>query len=172
MNMRRRMYFILQDSQRTKAVHDELLLALIPETHMHVVANDDVDLTGLPEASLLQKSDLVHAIQLGIPIGGLTGILIGIVAIVAGWISPGFEAQLILATALTGLFMGTFASTLIAVNVPNTRHLAFEKDLKAGHLLLIVDVPVARVDEIKTMVSRHHPDVDMRGLEPNIPAFP
>jgi len=172
MNMRRRMYFILPNRQVTKKVHDELLLALIPETHMHVIANDDVDLTGLPEASLLQKSDLVHAIQLGIPTGGLTGILIGIVAIMAGWITPGYEAQLILATAVTGLFMGIFASSLIAVNVPNTRHLAFEKDLKDGHLLLIVDVPVARVDDISGLVTKHHPEVDMRGLEPNIPAFP
>lgn len=172
MNMRRRMYFILPSRQITKKVHDELLLALIPETHMHVVANPEVDLSGLPEASVLQKSDLVHAVQLGIPIGGLTGILIGIVAIMAGWISPGFEAQLILATALTGLFMGTFASTLIAVNVPNTRHLAFEKDLKKGHLLLIVDVPVARVDDIKALVTKHHPEAVMRGVEPNIPAFP
>ncbi len=170
--MKRRLYFILPGPQLARTVHNELLLALVPEQHMHVIAEDCVDLEGLPEASLWQRSDLAHGLQLGVPVGGLTGVVAGILAVLSGWISPGYEAQTIMATMLTGLFVGSWAASMIAINVPNTRHHAFEGDLRQGHVLLIVDVPVQRVEEITELVTRHHPEADMRGVEPNIPVFP
>jgi len=170
--MRRRMYFILPGLPLARTVFNELLLSRIPESHMHVIAREGINTDDLPPASLWQKSDLIHSLQLGIPVGALTGILIGVLAVFFGWINPGFEAKAILATVVAGLVIGSFAATLIAVNVPNTRHLPFEKDLRQGHILFIVDVPLRQVDEISEMVTRLHPDAVDRGIEPNIPAFP
>ena len=170
--MKRRLYFILPDTQLARTVHNELLLARVPENRMHVIADGRVDVGGLPEASFWQKSDLLHGLQLGLPVGALTGLVVGILAIVFGWIAPGYEAKSILATVLAGVFVGTWAASMIAVNVPNTRHRAFESDLRQGHILFIVDIPVLRVDEITELVTRHHPEADMRGVEPNIPVFP
>lgn len=170
--MKRRLYFILPNTRLARTVHNELLLARVPENHMHVIADDRVDLEGLPQASLWQRSDLAHGLQLGLPVGGLTGLVVGIIAVLSGWISPDFEAKTIMATVLAGVFVGTWASSMIAVNVPNTRHRAFVADLHQGHVLFIVDVPVQRVEEITELVIRHHPEADMRGIEPNIPVFP
>jgi len=170
--MKRRLYFILPDTRLARTVHDELLLARVPENHMHVIADDRVDLEGLPEASLWQRSDLSHGLQLGLPVGGLTGVVVGVLAVLFGWIAPGYEAKTIMATVLAGVFVGTWAASMIAVNVPNTRHRAFEADLREGHILFIVDIPVQRVDEITELVTCHHPEADMRGVEPNIPVFP
>lgn len=170
--MKRRLYFILPDARLARTVHDELLLARVPENHMHVIADSRVDLESLPEASLWQRSDLSHGLQLGLPVGGLTGVVVGVLAVLFGWITPGYEAKTIMATVLAGLFVGTWAASMIAVNVPNTRHRAFEADLQQGHILFIVDIPVQRVDEITELVTRHHPEADMRGVEPNIPVFP
>lgn len=170
--MKRRLYFILPDTELARTVHNELLLARIPENHMHAIADDHVDMEGLPEASLWQRSDLAHGLQLGLPLGGLTGVVVGIIAVLSGWISPGYEAPTIMATVLAGLFVGTWGASMIAVNVPNTRHRAFEADLRQGHVLFIVDVPVQQVEKITELVSRHHPEADMRGIEPNIPVFP
>ena len=170
--MKRRLYFILPDTRLARTVHNELLLARIPENHMHVIADERIDLEGLPEANLWQRSDLSHGLQLGLPVGGLTGVVVGVLAVLFGWITPGYEAKTIMATVLAGLFVGTWAASMIAVNVPNTRHRAFESDLRQGHILFIVDIPVQRVDEITELVTRHHPEADMRGVEPNIPVFP
>ena len=170
--MKRRLYFILPGPRLARTVHNELLLARVPETHMHVIADGRIDLDGLPEASFWQRSDLSHGLQLGLPVGSLTGLAVGVFAILFGWITPGFEAKTIMATVLAGLFVGTWAASMIAVNVPNTRHRAFESDLRQGHILFIVDIPVQRVDEITELVTRHHPEADMRGVEPNIPVFP
>ncbi len=170
--MKRRLYFILPDAHLARTVHNELLLARVPENHMHVIADERIELEDLPEASLWQRSDLSHGLQLGLPVGGLTGVVVGVLAILLGWIAPGYEAKTIMATVLAGLFVGTWAASMIAVNVPNTRHRAFETDLRQGHILFIVDIPVQRVDEITELVTRHHPEADMRGVEPNIPVFP
>lgn len=170
--MKRRLYFILPDTHLARTVHNELLLARVPENRMHVIADERIDLEDLPEASLWQRSDLSHGLQLGLPVGGLTGVVVGVLAVIFGWITPGYEAKTIMATVLAGLFVGSWAASMIAVNVPNTRHRAFETDLQQGHILFIVDIPVQRVDEITELVTRHHPEADMRGVEPNIPVFP
>lgn len=170
--MKRRLYFILPDVKTARLVHNELLLARIPETHMHVIAKDESILEDLPRANLFQKSDLIHSIQTGIPMGGIAGIILGAIAIMGNWVSPGYEGIVLMATVLAGVFIGTWSSTMIAVDVPNSRHKAFERDIDKGKLLYIVDVPVLMVDEVSAMVASHHPDADMRGIEPNIPVFP
>ena len=170
--MIRRMYFMIPNSSLARTIHNELLLSRVAESKMHVIAREDVDLEDLPEANLLQKSDLIHSIQTGIPIGGLTGVLLGALAVSLGAISPGYEGVTIMLTVFAGIFLGAFASTLIAVNVPNTRHRKFEQEVSSGKILFIVDVPVEKVKQITELVTSHHPEADMRGVEPNIPAFP
>jgi len=170
--MIRRMYFVIPSTSLARKIHNELLLSRVAESKMHVIAREDVDLNDLPEANIFQKSDLLHSIQTGIPIGGLTGVILGALAVSLGAVKPGYEGVTIMLTVFAGLFLGVFASTLIAVNVPNTRHRQFETEVSSGKILFIVDVPVEKVQAITEMITSHHPDADMRGLEPNIPAFP
>ena len=37
---------------------------------------------------------------------------------------------------------------------------------------MMVDVAKERVEEIEELVQKHHPEADMGGTEPHIPAFP
>jgi len=37
---------------------------------------------------------------------------------------------------------------------------------------MMVDVPKSKVDTVTSMIKRHHPEADMHGIEPTIPAFP
>ncbi len=170
--MNRRLYFILPDTECTRKVHNELLLAKIPENHMHVIAKEGSDLSELPQANLLQTSDVVHGTQNGFVIGGITGLVLGAVAVflpMAGIELGGFT---ILATAVAGSFIGAWSSSMIALDVPNSKLKPFEKDISEGHILLMAEVPVTKVDEINTLVKKHHPEVDTFGVEPTIPAFP
>ena len=170
--MKRRLYFVLPDSRLAHIVHNELLLARVPENHMHLITRDGVDIGDLPAASVWQKSDVWHAMQLAIPLAGITGIVVGVLAILAGAIAPGYEAKSILAMVVASLFIGVMAASLIGVSVPNTRHQPFEEDLRQGRILFIVDVPVQRVEDITELVTQHHPEAHMGGVEPNIPVFP
>ena len=162
--MRRRLYFLLPDIRSAKVVHNELLLAKVEEKHQHVLARDGTDLVDLPEADLRQKTDIIHGLQLGIIIGGLTGAILSTVAVLMNMIVPGIEVWSVASLTLGGAFLGAFASTMVAVNVRNTRLTRFQEELERGQILYMVDVPYRQVEEITQMVRGQHPEADINLL--------
>jgi len=170
--MKRRLYFFTPDTQTARKVHDQLLLARIPEKDMHVIAKEGMDLDDLPQANLLQKTDLVHSVQLGGAIGGLLGALMAALASLLNWVAPGLEGMTILSTALAGIIIGMVSASMIGINVTNTRLTGFQADIHQGKLLFIVDIPVEQVEKLSNMLTVHFPQSDIRGVDPTIPAFP
>lgn len=170
--MRRRLYFMVPDATSARQIRDELLLARIEDGHIHVLARDGLPLSGLHEASILQKSDFVHGAETGLAVGGGIGIIAGLVAV---FFPPaGVELQLvtILLTALVGAVFGAWVASMVASSIPNSRLKTFESAIAAGRVLMMVDTPAGRVDEIKKRVAAHHPEAMNSGIEPTIPAFP
>jgi len=168
----RRLYFMLPNLETTKTVVDELLLKRIDEHHIHVVAKEGTPLGDLPEANLLQKSDFIPAMERGVAVGGITGVLAGIAAVTfppAGLILGGGA---ILGTSLAGAGIGAWISGMIGMDVPNSQIERFEGAIEKGEVLMMVDIPKERVEEIEALVQQHHPEADMGGTEPHIPAFP
>ncbi len=168
----RRIYFTLPDLEVTHKVVDELLLARIEERHIHVIAKDGCPMEDLPEASLLQKSDFVPALERGVALGGATGILAGLVALAFPPAGLALGGGAVLSIALAGAGVGAWLSSMIGVDVPNSRLKDFEEAIEKGEFLMLVDVPKDRVDEIDEMVKQHHADAEIGGTEPTIPAFP
>ena len=170
--MRRRLYFLLPDINSAKVVHNELLLAKVEEKHQHIIARDGIDLKDLPEADLRQKTDIIHGLQMGMIIGGLTGAILSTIAVMLDMIVPGIEVWSVTSLTVGGAFLGAFASTMIAVNVRNTRLTRFQEEVEKGQILYMVDVPYKRVEDIIQLVRGHHPEADIKGIDPQIPAFP
>ena len=77
----RRIYFLVPNVASAQAIVSELKAASISEQQLYVVANADTPLENLPEASLLERSDLIPALERGVATGGLTGLLAGVVAV-------------------------------------------------------------------------------------------
>nr|MBS0020792.1 DUF1269 domain-containing protein [Gammaproteobacteria bacterium] len=168
----RRIYFLLPNVERARQVVDELLLARIEEHHIHVLAKEGIPMENLPQASFLQKSDFVPALERGVAVGGGAGLLAGLVAVTfppAGMVLGGGA---LLGIALAGAGMGAWISSMIGVDVPNRQLKAFTDAVERGEILMLVDVPKARVGEIEDLVKSHHPEVDIGGTEPTIPPFP
>lgn len=170
--MRKRLYFLLPDIPTTEQVVNELLLARIDESHIHILAKDGIPLGNLPEANLFQKSDFVHSVEQGLAVGGTTGVLAGLAAITfppAGLILGGGA---LLGIALAGAGVGAWASGMIGASLPNSRLKTFETAIEDGQVLMMVDTPKERMEEISENVRKHHPEADVHGFEPTIPAFP
>ncbi|MGD8999796.1 MAG: DUF1269 domain-containing protein, partial [Granulosicoccaceae bacterium] len=162
----RRLYFLVPTVDSARKINDELLLARVEERHIHVIAKEGTPMEDLPEAKLAQKSDVIPALERGIAIGGATGILAGIVAVTippAGLVLGGGA---ILGIGLAGAGFGALMSTMIGVDVPNTRIQKFQDAIDNGELLMMVDVPKNRVDEIDDLVKKHHPEAEIEGTEP------
>lgn len=168
----RRLYFMVPDIDTANTVVDELLLKRVDDHHIHVVAKEGTPMGDLPEANLLQKSDFIPAMERGLAVGGITGVLAGIAAVTfppAGLVLGGGA---ILGTSLAGAGIGAWISGMIGMDVPNSQIEKFEAAIENGEVLMMIDIPKTRVEEIEALIQQHHPDADMGGTEPHIPAFP
>ena len=168
----RRLYFMVPDIDTANTVVDELLLKRVDEHHIHVVAKEGTPMGDLPEANLLQKSDFIPAMERGLAVGGITGLVAGLAAMTfppAGLVLAGGA---VLGTSLAGAGIGAWISGMIGMDVPNTQIQKFEDAIEKGEVLMMVDVPKERVEEIEALVQQHHPEADIGGTEPHIPAFP
>jgi hypothetical protein len=170
--MRRRLYFIIPTLASARQIRDGLLLARIENDHIHVMAKDGIPLAGLHEASVLQKTDVVHGAEMGLAVGGGIGIVAGLIAVFFPPAGVDLQLVTILLTALLGAVFGAWVASMVASSIPNSRLKAFESAIAAGHILMMIDVPSGRVNEIKELVASHHPEAMNSGMEPTIPAFP
>ena len=147
-----------------------MLLARVEERHLHVIAGEGVALGDLPEASLVQKSDFVPAMERGVALGGATGLLAGLSALAM----PGvvIAGGAILAMSLLGAGMGVWMGGMIGMDTEHSHVQKFKSAVEEGQVLVLVDVPKERVEEIEGLVKGIHPEADFEGTEPSIPAFP
>ena len=170
--MRRRLYVVLPDLASARQTANDLLLARIEDRHMHFLARRDLALDELHPAGVLQKTDVRHAFFIDAGIGVLLGAAVGV------WLKlgalGGFEfgvGTLVLCT-IVGLMLGAWGATLIGVSTPSVKLKAYDADFDAGRILLMVDVPHARVAEIQDLLHRRHPEAADHGIDLTMPAFP
>ncbi|HJU50327.1 MAG TPA: DUF1269 domain-containing protein, partial [Pseudogulbenkiania sp.] len=78
--MRKRIYYLIPDLANAQRLMNDLLLARIEEKHIHFLAKEGIDLSSLHRANLFQESDIVHSAEMGLIIGGATGLMSGLVA--------------------------------------------------------------------------------------------
>lgn len=168
----KRLYFLIPDVDTARKIIDEMLLAHIPYEHIHLLARAGTPLEDLPQAGIAQQTDIVPALERGLAVGGTLGALAGLAALAfppAGVVAAGGA---ILFGALGGAGFGAWVSAMIGVRLPNSRLERFETALEQGLLLMMIDVPRDRVDEFQENIKAHHPEAEIEGTEPTIPAFP
>lgn len=174
--MRRRLYFVLPDTSTAEKIEDELLLARVDNNHIHFHSTFERSLGKLPKASVLQKTDLFHAMAVGLVAGGLTGIIVGFLILLnPSWITGLGNVPIlgmILGLSVGGAIFGCWVSGMIGISCPSARLKTFKKAIDQGNILLMVDVPKERVGEITELIKSHHPETDVKGIEATIPAFP
>lgn len=170
--MRRRLFFMLPNVTVARTVLNELLVARIEERHIHFLSRRDTLPPDLPEATFLQKTDFVHALEMGGLIGGIAGAAGGAFV----WLFPpqGLVPELVvvLVGALLGVVLGAWFASMAGSAAPNSALRAFQSGMESGRVLLMVDVPFRRVDEIHELVASHHPEAEWGGVSPQVPAFP
>jgi len=171
--MRKRIYWLLPDLDSARRTMDDLLLARIDERHIHFVAREGADMSGLHAANVLQTSDVIRSAEAGLVIGGAAGAVLGsIIAVAYPMFGDKPQWGLIAVLALVGAPVGAWASSMIGVSTPSKRLQRFEPQIEEGKVLLMVDVPRTRVEEIEARLQALHPEAHLEGVEPNIPAFP
>jgi len=166
------MYVTLPDVASARALANDLLLARIEDRHMQFLARRGTNLGELREAGYIEKTDAVHAGFLGMVVGGALGVVIGLALMRFPPGGASLQLVAVLIAALVGAALGMWLSSMVGLQVPNTRLRGFDADLAQGRVLLILDVPAGRFEEIRQVIARTHPEAVDRGPEPTVPAFP
>jgi hypothetical protein len=163
----RRIYCLIPNTVIARAIVDELLLERVEERHIHIVAKPGTPLGNLPEASVLESSDFYPALEQGIALGGVTGLLAGLVAVAipTGLVLGGGA---VLAITLAGAGVGGLMSSMVGISADSRRIEDYQAAIDRGELLLMIDVPRERVEEIESIVMKHHPEVELEGVDPHV----
>ena len=186
--MTRRIYFLAPGVDSTRKIVDELLIKGVEESQIHVIARESsplwsraqpfatsskegIDLGDLPRASILQKSDFIPAMERALAIGGATGMIAGLVAVVlrTGLVLGGGA---VLASTLAGAGIGAWLSGMVAMDIPNSRLKKYEDAIEKGELLILIDIPKDRIEELCAVIRKHHPEAEFEGVEPIMPPPP
>lgn len=136
------------------------------------MGKEDIPLGNLPQASILQRSDLIHGVVTGLGVGGATGILTGLVAVAFPPEGITLGGWTLLVMALAGALIGAWVAGMIGIDIPNSQLKKFASAVENGQVLMMVDIPKDNIENVTNMIRQHHPEADMHGIEPTIPAFP
>jgi hypothetical protein len=170
--MKRRLYFMLPSVASAERTANDLLLARIDDRHMHFVATPGTHLGKLHEAGYAIRKDLLRGAEVGLVSGGLFGLVVGIVLYAIQPVGIILQPAIVLAMAVLFAVLGAWSSSMIGIALPNSQLSQFEEEIGQGKVLLIVDVPRGRVEEIRSLIGRTHPEANPRGFEPAYPVFP
>lgn len=168
--MRHRLYYLLPDIDSARRTRDDMLLSLIEIRHMHFMSNGTPLPADLPEASILQKTDVVRGAEAGMLVGAGLGMVLGVFLV--NYFDIVSKPAVVIAATLVGLLFGGWAASMVAAALPNSRLAKFYPALEQGGLLMIIDVPARRVEQIERLLDERHPEMRFHSKEPTVPVFP
>ncbi|MET0085852.1 MAG: DUF1269 domain-containing protein [Sedimenticola sp.] len=152
-----RLFILLSDVEQCTAVFSRLRESGVPERHMHVIAGLGTTIEELPEANVLQKTELLHGIIKGGVVGGAAGLVGGLLVVNFPPAGVIFDNSLLLPLSLAGAFIGAAASSLISSREHNRRLDPYQDALARGEILLLADVPKHEAGDLRQMITDAHP---------------
>ena len=171
--MRHRLYYVVPDIAAARSAMDELLLARIEARHIRFMTSGPALPPELPEASLLQRTDIVRGAEMGMAAGAALGLLAGIGLLYYFDLDrAGVKAAVVVVASLLGMLFGAWASSMQGASLPNSRLSGFAPELEGGSFLLMADVPAGQVERVEATMTERHPEMKFKGEESHIPTFP
>ncbi len=164
--MRRRLYFVLPNVKSAHVMMNELLLKRVEANHIHFIARPDTPLEDLPEANVLEKTDVVYCGEIGLVLGAGLGFLAGVLAVTfAPWLGH-VPLMAIPICIIIGAIASALWSGLLATTIPHSRLSMFQKQIEQGQILMMVSVHFHRAQEVRDLLIKTHPEAAYGGTWP------
>ena len=157
----RRLYLLFPGHQFADRAVADLLVLGVDQQHIHTVAKQGIDITGLPKATLRQQNDLLARLDhwfwdINLLVFFFTLALLLVSLWSASWT---WAVSCLLVMGLT-LFLGNH----FAKHVPHAHMSECQTALRHGEILLLVDVPRWRMAAVEKAIRRQHPEVEVGGV--------
>jgi hypothetical protein len=157
----RRLYLLVPAKRHAEAVVRDLMTNRISRHHIHTIAKAGVDISGLPEATLRQRSDAGARLEdwlwdtiLVVFCGALALLVVSLWF--ADWLWVAGTAIVAVATVAFGY--------RFARHIPHTHVEDCLIPLRHGEILLLVDVPRWRIPQVERDLRKRHPEVEIGGV--------
>ncbi|QOR39020.1 DUF1269 domain-containing protein [Billgrantia diversa] len=161
-----RLYFLIPDKETTTDIVNELNMMGLAKDNLHVVGKDwkPLEKEGVPIATLVQTSDVVNASKRGAIVGAVLGLVLGVIAHYV--LIDTNIVWMALGMAVFGALFGVWAGTMVGVSVKDIKVDKYDKAIKRGAMLLIIDIPDEREEAYREVIKRHHPEVVIDKVKP------
>lgn len=122
----------------------------IADDDILLVARADIELDSIPGERQEADSDFIPAALRGAGYGGAAGLLAGLVAVVVAPI--GLTLAGAGAVAVAGALVGSWASALVGSSLPDPVRRAFEEQIQAGNILVVIDATRQALDRAEPVI--------------------
>ncbi len=157
----RRIYLLFPGRQHADRAVADLTRIGIDQHHIHTIAKQGVDITGLPKATVRQRNDFLARLDHGFwDLNLLLFFFALALFLFAVWsASWGWAAGLLLLMGVTYLLGRHFVR-----HVPHAHQTECQTALRHGEILLLVDVPHWRLAAVERAIRRQHPEMELGGV--------
>lgn len=163
----KRLYFLVDDLETASVVSRTLHHAGITDWNFHAISRDEAGLDARRVRSAMpwQQLDFIHTgarwALTGVGIAAFVGIAMEAVQPLPMRIEV---STILLFCLLCGCF-GAWLGGMVGVSRENYKLAPFHAELDAGQTLILVDVAVHRVDEIRTLMAERFPKAHFAGMD-------
>lgn len=157
----RRIYMLFPRYEFAERAVADLVKIGVDQHHLHSIAKDGVDITGLPPATVRQRNDLGARLDTGFWHMNLLLFFLALALFfIAAWSAAwGWALGWLAVMGLT-----FFAGSHFARHVPHAHLQECQTALRHGEILLLVDVPHWRVASVERSIRKQHSEVEIGGV--------
>jgi hypothetical protein len=157
----RRIYMLVPTRHQAKQVVQDLMISRVNRQHIHAVAKPGMNIEGLPEATVRQRSGFVAKIEswfwdLNLMLFFAAFVVLFFSFWALEWFLMSVGLMVVVVTVVLGYY---FAGQVHQAHIDD-----FEVPLGHGEILLLVDVPHWRVSEVERSIRQLHPEVELGGV--------
>ncbi len=156
----RRLYFLFPDTIYAKQAVNQLQGMGVEVQDMHTVANNKVDINGLPIAKLMHKQDKGNFVEELFWMVNIT-VFFAALALFLSDLFSGLSVQTILPLIVIGV-CAYFGSKM--TDIPKVTVEDFGFAIKRGEILLMVDLPVDVIPQVSDKIQSTHPEAIIGGI--------
>ena len=158
--MYRRLFFLFPDKSETEHAVQELIEAGLNTQQMHALSRPGVDLQGLPAATPNQRRDMHTKIEHSLWHLNLGIFFVALFVLVTSFISSSYY----LSAASLLVMIATYWMGYYYLTIPTIHLSGFHAAFQHGEILLMVDVPKQRVQEIEQILHHKNPSASEEGI--------
>lgn len=158
-------YYIADDLDELEQIEHELASAGIKESHIHILSDSPAEVENhhLHMVNSIQQQDVVHSAEVGAIVGVIGAIFVLVLAHFMGWTnsSVGWLPFVFLSIVVLGFC--TWEGGLIGIQKPNINFAPFQKILKEGKHILLIDSNHQQESTVDRIVGSH-PHIQYAGV--------